>query len=175
MTVKHQIAKAWGKVAEIKAVINDARMGRLGWLRSGVTLIKAIIIPSLTYPADVWLTMYKKSEKALRDSYKSMVYKALDIPTHTKWTSVLADLNIPNIMAVVDKLRVNYINHTMWDNGDSKLRETLLEEHRLAPETSTLTEADLICAKYRIPKVSLGRLDKALVKRQIRLQDEIEN
>ena len=175
MTVKHRISKAWGKVSEIKAVINDARMGRLGWLRSGVTLIKAIIIPSLTYPADVWLTMYKKSEKALRDSYKSMVYIILDIPTHTKWTSVVADLAIPNIMAVVDKLRVNYINHTMWGKGDSKLREVLMEEHRLSPETSTLQEADLICAKYRLPKVSEGRLDKALVKRQIRLQDEIEN
>ena len=175
LTVKHRIAKAWGKVAEVKAVINDARMGRLGWLRSGVTLIKAIIIPSLTYPADVWLSMYKKTEKALRDAYKSMVYMILDITTHTKWTSVLADLGIPNIMAVVDKLRINYINHTMWGKGDTKLREFLVEEHRLSPDSSTLWEADLLCAKYRIPKVSEGPVNKALVKRWIREQDETEN
>ena len=44
--------------------------------------------------------------------YKGMLYIILDIMTHTKWILVLADLNLPNIMAVVDKLRINYANHT---------------------------------------------------------------
>ena len=48
-TVKHRISKAWGRVVELKTVINDARMIKLGWLRSGITLVKAVVIPALTY------------------------------------------------------------------------------------------------------------------------------
>ena len=42
-------------MAELKSIINDARMSRLGWLRVGAQLIRSVIIPSLTYSADVWL------------------------------------------------------------------------------------------------------------------------
>ncbi len=125
-------------------MINDARMGRLGWLRSGVTLIRSLIIPSLTYPADVWVLMNKGGEKTLSTAYKSMVYVIMDITTHTKWTSVLADLGLPNIMAVVDKLRINYLNHTLWGQGDEKLKEILLAEHKLDPVTSALSNVDSI-------------------------------
>ena len=121
MTIKHRVAKAWGRVAEIKGQINDARMTSVGWMKAGIQLIRSVIIPSLTYSADVWVVMNKSSEKFLRDEFKSMVYVILDIPTHTKWTSVLADLNIPNIMCVVDKLRINFMNHTLWRKGDPKL------------------------------------------------------
>ena len=54
--------------------------------------------------------MNKVTEKYLRDQFKSMVYIIFDIRVHTKWTSVLADLVLPNIMAVVDKMRINYMN-----------------------------------------------------------------
>ena len=174
-TVQHRITKAWGKVAEIKAVINDGRMRRLGWLRSGITLIRSSIIPALTYPADVWFAMNKATEKTLKDAYKSMIYVTLDITTNTKWTSVLADLGLPNIMAVVDKLRINFISHTLWGDGDEKLRDMLREEHKELPKNSVLTIADEICRKYGIPKVSEMKIDKGLVKRQIKVADETGN
>ena len=171
-TVNHRIAKAWGRVAEVKAVINDSRMSRLGWLRAGATLIRSVIIPSLTYPADVWVSMNKGTEKTLASAYKSMVYVIMDITTNTKWTSVLADLGLPNIMAVVDKLRINYFNHTLWGQGDVKLREILWAEHELNPKSSAVTYMDEVCTRYRIPKVSEGKLDKPLIKRQIKVADE---
>ena len=31
LTVKHKVAKTWGRVAEIKEVINNAKMRRMGW------------------------------------------------------------------------------------------------------------------------------------------------
>merc|ERR1711911_257586 len=119
--------------------------------------------------------MSKSSMKALKDAYKSMVYVALDITTNTKWTSVLADLGLPNIMAVVDKLKINFINHTLWGKGDEKLREILREEHRVNPASSALNEADEICARYCLPKVSEGMLAKHIVKRQIKVRDETRN
>ena len=101
-TVKYRISKAWGRVAKVKAVINDAWMTKLGWLGSGITLVRAVVIPALTYLADVFLGMNKCTEKAIADAYKSMVYVVFDINTNTKWTSVLADLGLLNIMAVID-------------------------------------------------------------------------
>ena len=174
-TAKHRVAKAWAAVADIKSVINDTRLARTGWLRSGITLIRAMIIPSLTYSADIWLAANKVTEKYVKDEYKSIIYSILDLKTHTKFTSVLADLGLPNIMSVVDKLRVNYVNHTLWASGDEKLRETLLEERRLLPKNNLLDYADKICEKYKLPAVSEQQLDKGLVKKQIKMMDEIDN
>ena len=173
MTVRHRVAKTWGRVADIKAVINDARMSKLGWLRAGITLIKAIVIPSMSYSGEVWVNANKATEKFLRDEFKSIIYVIMEIPTHTKWTSVLADLNLPNIQSVVDKMKINFMSHTLWGEGDKKLREILKEEHRLLPENSMINAVDETCALYKIPAVSQMRLDKVLVKRQVKLMDEI--
>ena len=176
MSIRHRVAKAWGSVADIVSVINDIRMTRVGWLRSAVILIRSVIIPSLTYGADTWIAMNKASEKLLVDEFKSMVYVILEIPTHTKWTSVVADLNIPNIMAVVNKLRINYINHTLWEpNADSKLRSMLREEEKSCKSgKSMLAMVDETCRKYKIPEVSKVQLDKRMVKAQVKLMDEID-
>ena len=174
LTVKHRVAKAWGRAADIKTVINDANMRCIGWLRAGIELTRSIIIPSLTYSSDVWIMMNKATEKYLVDEYKSMLYIIFDLRTHTKWTSILADLGLPNIMAVVDKLRLNYVNHTLWGNGDVKLKELLEEEHRVKPGNSVISIIDELCAKYKIPKISGTKVDKRIIKRQVRLMDEIE-
>ena len=173
-TARHRVAKAWGCVADIKSVINDSRLARTGWLRAGITLIRAQIIPSLTYSADTWLGANKCTEKFISDAYKSIIYAILDLKTNTKFTSVLADLGLPNIVAVMDKLRVNFVNHTLWAKGDEKLRETLLEERRLLPKNNLLDYTDKICEKYNLPAVSDQELDKRLVKKRIRVVDEID-
>ena len=174
MTVRHRVAKTWARVADLKAVINDARMSRLGWLRAGITLIRAVIIPSIAYSGDVWVSANKATEKFLRDEYKNIIYVLMDLPTNTKWTSVLADLNLPNIQCVVDKLKMNFMSHTLWGKGDAKLKEFLWEEHRLLPDSSLVNSVDIVCMRYKIPEVSVTPLDKTLVKRQVKLYDEIE-
>ena len=171
-TVKHRISKAWGRVADLKNAVNDARMRPTGWFKAAVTLSRAIIIPSLTYSADVWVLMNKATEKLLHKEYKSMLYIVFDIPTKTKWSSVLADTGLPNIMTVVDRLRINFMNHTLWRGGDVKLRELLLEEHKLMPERSMVTAINERCRHYGMPDVSDHELDKKLVKQQTRLKDE---
>ena len=174
MTVRHRVAKAWGRVAELKATVNDARMTYIGWLRTGINLIRGVIIPSISYSGDVWLAMNKATEKFIRDEYKGMIYVLLDITTHTKWTSVLADLGLPNIMAVLDKLRINYINHTLWRKGDIKLREMLREEQELNPNNSLLGNVDELCRRRKLPPVSSQELDTWRVKFKVKISDEID-
>ena len=173
-TARHRVAKAWGRVAEIKSVINDARMSRVGWLRAGITYIRATIIPSITYSSEVWLSANKSTEKYIADKFKSMVYMILDLKTHTKISSVLADLGLPNITSVIDKLRINFMNHTLWEAGDTKLKQMLLEEKRLTPKNNLIEFTDEVCIKHKIPPVSKNHLDKRLVKRSIKLSDETE-
>ena len=174
LTARHRVSKAWGRVADLKATINDARMSRIGWMRAGIVLIKSVIIPSITYSADIWLAANKNTEKFVTDEYKAIIYALMDIPTHTKFTSVLADLGLPNIVAVIDKLRVNFVNHTLWENGDVKLREMMLEERRLLPKNNLIQFTDQVCEKYNIPAVSENHLVKKMVKQKIRLCDEID-
>ena len=77
-------------------------------------------------------------------------------------------------MSVIDKLRVNYINHTLWENGDVKLREMLLEEKRLLPKNNLLHSADQVCAEYKIPAVNENHLDKKMVKSRIKISDKTD-
>ena len=72
----------------------------------------------------------------------------------------------------MDKLKINFLNHTLWGRGDQKLKEMLWEEHRLLPESSLINTVDKICAQYKIPAVSRMLLDKTLIKRQVRLMEE---
>ena len=71
-------------------------------------------------------------------------------------------------------MRVNFINHTLWEDGDVKLREMLLEERRLLPKNNLILSADNICEKYNLPVVSENHLDKKMVKQKIRIRDEID-
>ena len=146
----------------------------MGWFKTAITLVRAVLIPSLTYSADVWISMNRATEKLLHEVYKAMVFIVMDIPTKTKWASFLADLGLPNIMAVVNKLRVNYVSHNLWRNGDEKLKELLLEEHRLMPERIMLSQIDSICLENGLPRVSEVELDKNLVKWRIKLGDETD-
>ena len=174
LTARHRISKAWGRVTDVKATINDTRMLRIGWLRSAIVLIKSVIIPSITYSADIWLAANKSTEKYVTDEYKAIIYAILDVPTHTKFTSVLADLGLPNIVSVLDKLRVTFVNYTLWEDGDVSLREMLLEERRLLPKNNLIHFTDQVCEKYNLPAVSENHLDKRMVKQRIKVCDEIE-
>ena len=83
-TACHSVTKAWEQVKGIKSVINDYRMSRVGRLKAGVTLIRAEILPSLTYSCEVWVDMYKYTRKMIEHKYKAFIYIALDILTTTK-------------------------------------------------------------------------------------------
>ena len=69
---------------------------------------------------------------------------------------------------------MNFMSHTLWGRGDNKLREMLWEEHRLLPTSSLINSVDEVCRQYRIPRVSETPIDKVLIKRQVKLFDEIE-
>ena len=174
-TACHRVTKAWERVKGIKSVINDYRMSRVGWLKAGVTLIRAEILPSLTYSCEVWVDMYEYTRKMIEHEYKAIIYIILDIPTTTKWTSVLADTGLPGIMSVIDKLRVNFFNHIMWGKGDKAAKELLLEEKLLLGDISSLGLMDDICTKYNIPPVSTSALHKPLIKRRIKIVDQMDN
>ena len=90
--VKHRVTKAWARVKEIKMVINHPRMKVVGWLKAGFALIKAVIIPALTYSCETWTGMYRYTQNYIEAEFKSMIYVILDIGPKTKFTSVLADL-----------------------------------------------------------------------------------
>ena len=173
-TACHRVIKAWGRVKEIKDAINDHRMKGSGWLKAGILLIRAIVIPSLTYSCESWVEMYEYTKKMLVTEYKAIIYNALDIPTSTKFSSVLADTGLPGIMSVIDKLRMNFFSHTIWGNGDEKARELLLEEREILGEFSSLGLVDDICRKYQIPLVSANQLHSGLVKQRVKLMDEID-
>ena len=173
-TAQHRVIKAWGRVKEIKDSINDYRMRGAGWFKAGIILIRAVIIPSLTYSSEAWVEMYEYTRKMLVTEYKAIIYMILDIPTGTKFTSVLADTGLPGIMSVIDKLRMNFFSHTLWGNGDQKAREMLLEEKEILGEFSALGLVDSICRKYSIPPVSENYLHNGLVKQRVKLMDEID-
>ena len=173
-TVRHRVSKAWDRAREIKIVIDDPRMRRLGWLRAGITLFRAVIIPAITYSCKVWADMYRYTRHFLETEYKAMLYVILDIPTSTKFTSVLADMGLPSIMSVVNKLMIGYTNHTLWSSEDTTARDLLREEKKIMGESSFLSSIDNLCNHYGIPMVSSNCLDRRLVKSQIKLKDEIE-
>ena len=69
----------------------------------------------------------------------------------------------------------NFVNHTLWEQGDTKLREMILEERRLLPKNNLLDYTDEICKRYKLPPVSTNQLEKKLVKRRVKLTDKIDN
>ena len=81
-------------------MVDDARMRSVGWFKAAVTLIRSVIVPSLTYSADVWIVMNKQTRRRQKE-YKAMIYAIMELQITTKWTSVLANTGLPEIMTIV--------------------------------------------------------------------------
>ena len=170
MTSKLRGDKAWGKAAMIKAVINHPGMLQFGWLRGGVTLLKAIIPPVLTYSCEVWAGCPKYIMDNLEATYKKIIYTVLDIPEKTKFAAVLLELGMSRIRHAVNKRQIIYMNKVIWlMEGKSITKSCVMEEHRVNGDRSMLANVDRLCDMYSIPRVSEFPVDKSQVKSTIKM------
>ena len=85
-----------------------------------------------------------------------------------------ADTKLPQIRAVMEKLRICFINFTLWEKGDMDARRILREDQKLLGNDSCLGIIDAVCRSYGILEVSKNWLNKRLVKQQIKTKCKMD-
>ena len=172
-TIRERAKVAWSKVGEIRRTINHPVMNRYGWLKAGVVLIRSQIVPIMTYSAECWLGMTKQQENHIEMKYRKIMYSILEIAETTKYSAILAETGLPRIVSVIHQLKINFINDVLWnDKARAKTRELLLADFQSTDVKSLVGQADALCERYGLPKVSQVKLDKSLVKDTIKLESE---
>ena len=103
-TIKQRSAKAWGRTAEIKTLINPPAIRPFGWMKAGITLVKSIIPPILMYSAEACAGIPKYVLDGLEQTYKQIIYSIFEIPEKTSYSGVLMELGLTRIKHVIAKM-----------------------------------------------------------------------
>ena len=64
-SVRERVAKTKGSIYELRALIEDFRMQRIGGMEAAIDLYKSCIVPSLLSNAATWMEVKKETEDKL--------------------------------------------------------------------------------------------------------------
>ena len=173
-TIKQRSAKAWGRAAEIKTLINHPAIKPFGWMKAGITLVKAIIPPILTYSAEAWVGIPKYVMEGLEQTYKQIIYSVFEIPEKTSYSGVLMELGLTRLKHIVAKMQISYMAKVLWEMQGSIVHEVIMEEWRVFGERSTLAKINNIAKEYGLEDMLMSKPDKIQIKTLVRRRNEME-
>ena len=82
VTVNNRYGAALTSVIELKSVIEDFRMHKLGSIRSGLDIFSLAIFPALTYNAETWLDTPRQKFDRLENLQYILIRSPLAVPVH---------------------------------------------------------------------------------------------
>ena len=115
-TIDDRRKKAWSRLFTMKRLLRHPVIQKNGFLRSGIILFKAAIVPILMYSDDCWFGMSKNMINDLESIYRKLLYRFFDIPMKTKYEAVLIELGLMKAENIMASHKLCYINK-IWKIG----------------------------------------------------------
>ena len=82
-TIKSRRGRAIASIYEIKAVLEDIRIGAVGGLMGGLDLWELAVIPMLLYNSETWNEIDEEVIKELDDIQNQFLRVMFEVPTST--------------------------------------------------------------------------------------------
>ena len=168
--------KAWAKLFSIKRLLRHPVVQMNGFVGSGVTLFRAAIVPMLLYSADCWYGMSKNMIKKIEAVYRKMLYCFLDIPTHTKYETVLLELGLMKAENIIASQKICFINRVWNENQDEVNKKLLMRDYMKSEDgEGVLDEITRLCRERNILPITNFRQDNERIKEHIIRWNDLEN
>ena len=112
---------------------------------------------------------------AIEAAYRKLLYKLFDIPIHTKYESVLLELELKKAKDIIETQKVTYINR-VWNEGLNPMGRLLLqqEEIRKGNTKSIIDEIKEICISRGLEDIFCRYADNETLKFEFK-RNSIEN
>ena len=127
-SIENRIRLARMKCIQIMKILEDRQIQEIGWLESAKLLFTSIIVPTLTYGSQTYTFMTKKQEAMLEGAMRENLYRILELSKTAHYASVLFEMNLIPIRAIIDQLKIGWLNSLIHEKGFGTCLDTIREE-----------------------------------------------
>ena len=110
-TVTMRKGKVVNSILQIKAIVEDARCGRIGALETGLSLWETSLIPFLLHSSENWLNLSSKTLKILSDLQNDFFRSIFSLPLSTPIPIMYLDTKTPLMTNRIWKQKILFLFH----------------------------------------------------------------
>ena len=166
-SIENRIRLARMKCIQIMKILEDRQIQEIGWLESAKLLFTSIIVPTLTYGSQTYTFMTKKQEAMLEGAMRENLYRILELSKTAHYASVLFEMNLIPIRAIIDQLKIGWLNSLIHEKGFGTCLDTIREEEEKFPGEGIIGEVRELCKKYNLPDINLTEVCKERIKENV--------
>ena len=166
-SIEGRVRIARTKSIQLLKVLEDEQIGSIGWLESAKLLFTSIIIPTLTYGSQTYVRMTKKQSETLEMAMRENLYRMLGLSRTAHYASVLMEMNLIPINAIIEQLKIGWLNSLIHEKGFGTCLDTIMEEEEKYPGTGIVGEVKELCKKYGLPDITIHRVTKRRIKEMV--------
>ena len=138
---------------QLKRILREDLVGKIGWLQAVKTLFTSIIIPTLTYACQTYVYMTKKQENELEGAMKNILYQMLEISKFSHYAAVLMECGMMRIKHIIAQLKIGFLRSLVHEKRQGFCLKLLEKEEELQPGSGLISEVRDLCEKYGLPDV----------------------
>lgn len=192
-TFEERSEKAWRKTFLLKKVLNHPAMDENGFVRSGATMFRSAIVPTLLYSSECWFGMNKGLMKKIETKYHKLLCNLMDIPESARYSAVLSELGLRKAETYIDSQKICFINGIINGGSTENVRRLLRDDKQLIDEwnrenehlnitrkkpvknkKSIIEEVIELCEKYGIGNITETEIDNEEIKMIIKKKADHE-
>ena len=158
-TFEERRKKAWSKLFTVKRLLYHPVVQKNGYVRSGIVLFRAAIVPVLLYSSDCWYGLSKNMVNKIEAAYRKLLYCLLDIPTHTKYETVLLELGLMKAKDIIDCQKICFINKVWYNERDIENKKMLLNDYQKSEYGKSVMDEIIIgCQRFGVSNIFRRRI-----------------
>ena len=166
-SIEQRVRAARTKSIQLMKILEDEQMCEIGWIQSTKLLFTSIIISTLTYGSQTYVNMTKKQIGMLEGGMRECLYRMFELSKTAHYASVLFELNLIPIQAIIEQLKISWLNSLIHEKGFGTCLEVIKEEERKYPGTGIISEVRELCKKYQLPDVNETEVLKETIKERV--------
>ena len=152
VTVNKRYGAVLNSIIELKAVIEDFRMHKLGGIISGLDIFKMALLPSLLNNSSTWLDTPKKTIDKLENLQTILMRCLLAVPNSTPITALNWDLGMMGMEHRINEHKLMFL-HYLLSSEDSMLAKEVFNIQKNLDFPGFVPEARSLIQKYSLPDI----------------------
>ena len=181
-TVSKRYGVALNSILELKSVIEDFRMHKLGGISSGIDIFNMAILPALIYNCETWLEAPKKTIERLDHLQNILMRCLLAVPNSAPIPALNWDVGLVSMEHKINEKKLLFFHYISTLDESTLAKEIYQIQKQLkfpgfVPEVKELIECYGLPNILENPSTFKKKQWTALVKKAIKnkFEDELKN
>ena len=151
-TVNKRYGVALNSILELKSVIEDFRMHKLGGISSGLDIFNLAILPAFIYNAETWLDLPKQTPERLETLQNTLLRCLLGVPVSAPTPALHWDVGQLSMEHKVNVKKLTFA-HYLSNLDDSVLAKEIFTIQKELKFPGFLPEIQNLIEFYDLPNI----------------------